>query len=84
MAMLPDLSSVGRAGGGWIPLGRCADFLCSSGFMTELLSSLVDSVSWSEANEFCLRASRALGTRVRLPPADEFRITVGGAGEGGV
>lgn len=44
----------------------------------------VDSVSWAEANEFCLRASWVLGTRVRLPTADEFRIAVGEAGEGGV
>ena len=34
----------------------------------------VESVSWSEANEFCLRLSWVLGQVVRLPTETEFRL----------
>ncbi|WP_415663337.1 SUMF1/EgtB/PvdO family nonheme iron enzyme [Rariglobus hedericola] len=38
----------------------------------------VDSVSWNDAQEFCTRLSWLLGTTVRLPSADEFRVALGG------
>jgi hypothetical protein len=39
----------------------------------------VDSVNWSDAQEFCTRLSWLLGARVRLPTADEFRVAAGDA-----
>lgn len=44
----------------------------------------VDSVSWSDAQEFCTRLSWLLGTPVRLPSQDEFRVALGGDGAGEV
>lgn len=38
----------------------------------------VDSVSWTDAQEFCTRLSWLLGTAVRLPTTDEFRVALGG------
>ena len=38
----------------------------------------VDSVSWTDAQEFCTRLSWLLGTVVRLPTTDEFRVALGG------
>jgi hypothetical protein len=43
----------------------------------------VDSVSWTDAQEFCTRLSWLLGTTVRLPAPDEFRVALGGDGGGG-
>jgi len=37
----------------------------------------VDSVSWSDAREFCTRLGWLLGASVRLPTADEFRVALG-------
>jgi hypothetical protein len=37
----------------------------------------VDSVNWSDAQEFCTRLTWMLGTTVRLPSADEFRVALG-------
>ncbi len=37
----------------------------------------VDSVSWSDAREFCMRLSWLLGMPVRLPTTDEFRVALG-------
>lgn len=37
----------------------------------------VDSVNWPDAQEFCTRLSWMLGTTVRLPSADEFRVALG-------
>ncbi len=42
----------------------------------------VDSVSWTDAQEFCLRLSWLLGASVRLPTLDEFRVALGGEGGG--
>ncbi len=44
----------------------------------------VDSVSWVDAQEFCTRLSWLLGTSVRLPTPDEFRVALGGEGGGEV
>ena len=44
----------------------------------------VDSVSWSDAQEFCTRLSWLLGTPVRLPSQNEFRVALGGDGAGEV
>ncbi|MBC8040005.1 MAG: SUMF1/EgtB/PvdO family nonheme iron enzyme, partial [Opitutaceae bacterium] len=37
----------------------------------------VDSINWSDAQEFCTRLSWMLGATVRLPSADEFRVALG-------
>jgi hypothetical protein len=37
----------------------------------------VDSINWSDAQELCTRLSWMLGTTVRLPSADEFRVALG-------
>lgn len=37
----------------------------------------VDSVNWSDAQEFCTRLSWLLGAKVRLPTTDEFRVAAG-------
>ncbi|HTJ79901.1 MAG TPA: SUMF1/EgtB/PvdO family nonheme iron enzyme [Rariglobus sp.] len=37
----------------------------------------VDSVNWNDAREFCARLSWLLGTTVRLPTMDEFRVALG-------
>lgn len=37
----------------------------------------VDSVNWTDAQEFCTRLSWMLGAPVRLPTADEFRVALG-------
>ncbi len=37
----------------------------------------VDSINWSDAQEFCTRLSWMLGTTVRLPSPDEFRVALG-------
>jgi hypothetical protein len=37
----------------------------------------VDSVSWTDASEFCTRLSWLLGYVVRLPTTDEFRVALG-------
>lgn len=37
----------------------------------------VDSVSWGDATEFCMRLSWLMGSPVRLPTADEFRVALG-------
>lgn len=42
----------------------------------------VDSVSWTDAQEFCTRLSWLLGTPVRLPSVDEFRVALGADGGG--
>ncbi len=42
----------------------------------------VDSVSWSDAQDFCMRVSWLLGASVRLPSQDEFRVALGAYGEG--
>ncbi|MET0262014.1 MAG: SUMF1/EgtB/PvdO family nonheme iron enzyme [Rariglobus sp.] len=42
----------------------------------------VDSVSWTDAQEFCTRLSWLLGATVRLPSADEFRVALGADGAG--
>jgi len=44
----------------------------------------VDSVSWSDAQDFCMRVSWLLGASVRLPSQDEFRVALGAYGEGDV
>lgn len=44
----------------------------------------VDSVNWSDAQEFCMRLSWLLGSPVRLPSPDEFRVALGGEGGGEV
>lgn len=44
----------------------------------------VDSLSWSEAREFCQRLGWLLGKPVRLPTVDEFRIAIGDAQSGSV
>lgn len=41
----------------------------------------VDSVNWTEAQEFCRRSSWLLGWQVRLPTEAEFRAAVGPGGE---
>lgn len=43
----------------------------------------VDSVNWSDAQEFCTRLSWMLGATVRLPLPDEFRVALGGDGDAG-
>ena len=40
----------------------------------------VDSVNWSDAQEFCTRLSWLLGATVRLPTSDEFRVALGDVG----
>lgn len=40
----------------------------------------VDSVSWNDAAEFCMRLSWMMGYPVRLPTADEFRVALGDGG----
>jgi len=42
----------------------------------------VDSVSWTDAQEFCTRLSWLLGATVRLPSQDEFRVALGGDNRG--
>ncbi|MFA6962069.1 MAG: SUMF1/EgtB/PvdO family nonheme iron enzyme [Opitutaceae bacterium] len=42
----------------------------------------VDSVSWSDAQEFCTRLSWLLGLTVRLPSVDELRVALGDDGGG--
>lgn len=42
----------------------------------------VDSVSWTDAQEFCARLSWLLGASVHLPTADEFRVALGSDGGG--
>lgn len=42
----------------------------------------VDSVSWSDAQEFGTRLSWLLGATARLPTVDEFRVALGGDGGG--
>jgi len=37
----------------------------------------VESVSWKEANDFCVRLSWVMGLRVRLPHEHEFRSAIG-------
>ncbi|HSI08537.1 MAG: SUMF1/EgtB/PvdO family nonheme iron enzyme [Rariglobus sp.] len=37
----------------------------------------VDSINWSDAQELCTRLSWMLGTTVRLPSSDEFRVALG-------
>jgi hypothetical protein len=37
----------------------------------------VDSVSWTDAQEFCMRLSWILGRTVRLPTIEEFRLALG-------
>ena len=37
----------------------------------------VESVSWTEANEFCKRLTWIMGLRVRLPKEHEFRAAIG-------
>ena len=37
----------------------------------------VDSVNWDDAQECCTRLSWLLGTKVRLPSADELRVAMG-------
>ena len=37
----------------------------------------VDSVSWTDAQDFCARLSWLLGRTVRLPTTDEYRIALG-------
>lgn len=40
----------------------------------------VDSVNWTDAQEFCMRLSWMMGTEVRLPSIDEFRVAIGDVG----
>lgn len=40
----------------------------------------VDSVSWTDAQEFCMRLSWLLGATARLPTPNEFRVALGGEG----
>ncbi len=40
----------------------------------------VDSVNWNDAQEFCVRLSWILGTKVRLPTVDEYRVALGAGG----
>ncbi len=42
----------------------------------------VDSVNWTDAQEFCTRLSWMLGVKVRLPTLDEYRVALGGDGGG--
>ena len=42
----------------------------------------VDSVSWTDAQEFCTRLSWLLGAVVRLPTPDEFRVALGAENRG--
>lgn len=42
----------------------------------------VDSVNWSDAQEFCTRLSWMMGAKVRLPTPDEFRVALGDGGGG--
>lgn len=44
----------------------------------------VDSVSWNDAQDFCMRLSWLLGTTVRLPSSDEFRVALGADGGGDI
>jgi hypothetical protein len=37
----------------------------------------VDSVSWNDAQDFCLRLSWLLGRPIRLPTKEEFRLALG-------
>jgi len=43
----------------------------------------VDSVSWTDAQEFCTRLSWLLGRTVRLPTIEEFRLALGEVGREG-
>ena len=43
----------------------------------------VDSVSWTDAQEFCTRLSWILGRTVRLPTIEEFRLALGEVGPEG-
>jgi hypothetical protein len=43
----------------------------------------VDSVSWTDAQEFCTRLSWILGRTVRLPTIEEFRLALGEVGREG-
>jgi hypothetical protein len=42
----------------------------------------VDSINWTDAQEFCTRLSWMLGVKVRLPTLDEYRVALGGDGGG--
>lgn len=37
----------------------------------------VDSVNWTDAQEFCLRLTWMMGAKVRLPSVDELRVALG-------
>lgn len=42
----------------------------------------VDSVNWSDAQDFCTRLSWIMGAKVRLPTPDELRVALGDQGGG--